>query len=319
VNAFPDDPIPAPPIQPEQKDSAGGPERENSAHEGTGHSSALSDPLVVDIRPSAIDMPAGSEATGEISLITPVLEPPRDPAWSGLDVLRLVFIAVIALFIGIFTVLFAARTWMRPHASLVSLARVPLIVVAGQALAYVLVLAYMYVLVTRERGRPDFLAAIHWNWPQNVAPYLGGGVVLSLTLQLLAHVLPMPKNLPIDLFFRTPAEAWALTIFGITLAPLMEELFFRGFLYPVLARGIGFTAAIFVTGFAFALLHGSQLMFSWGPVLVIFLVGTVLTMVRAYKNSVAAGLLVHVAYNGTLSILMFVGTDGFRHLEKLNQ
>ena len=60
-------------------------------------------------------------------------------------------------------------------------------------------------------------------------------------------------------------------------------------------------------------------MFSWGPVLVIFLVGTVLTMVRAYKNSVAAGLLVHVAYNGTLSVLMFVGTDGFRHLEKLNQ
>ena len=190
---------------------------------------------------------------------------------------------------------------------------------AGQVLAYVLILAYMYVLVTRECARPDFLAAIHWNWPQNIAPYLGGGVVLSLTLQLLAHALPMPKNLPIDLFFRTPAEAWALTIFGITLAPLMEELFFRGFLYPVLARGIGFTAAIFVTGFAFALLHGSQLMFSWGPVLVIFLVGTILTMVRVYKNSVAAGLLVHVAYNGTLSVLMFIGTNGFRHLEKLNQ
>lgn len=319
MNAFPDDPIPVTPVQPEQKDSAGAPERESGAHEGTGHSSPPSNALVVDIRPSALDLPAGSDATGDPSLIAPVLQPPRDPAWSGMDVLRLVFIAVIALFIGMFTVLFAARTWLHPHASLVSLARVPLIVVAGQALAYVLVLAYMYVLITRERGRPDFLAAIHWNWPQNVAPYLGGGVVLSLTLQLLAHVLPMPKNLPIDLFFRTPAEAWALTIFGITLAPLMEELFFRGFLYPVLARGIGLTAAIFTTGFAFALLHGSQLMFSWGPVLVIFLVGTVLTMVRAYKNSVAAGLLVHVAYNGTLSILMFVGTDGFRHLEKLNQ
>jgi hypothetical protein len=319
VNAFPDDLSPARPAQPEQQNGVDSPERENGAHEGTGQSSAPSDALVVDITPSAIDVPAESGATGEPSLIAPALETLRDPAWSGLDVLRLVFIAVIALFIGIFTVLFAARTWLRPHASLVSLARVPLIVVAGQAVAYVLVLAYMYVLVTRERGRPDFLAAIHWNWPQNIAPYLVGGVVLSLALQLLAHLLPMPKNLPIDMFFRTPAEAWALTIFGITLAPLMEELFFRGFLYPVLARGIGFTAAIFTTGFAFALLHGSQLMFSWGPVLVIFLVGTVLTMVRAYKNSVAAGLLVHVAYNGTLSVLMFMGTDGFRHLEKLNQ
>jgi len=60
-------------------------------------------------------------------------------------------------------------------------------------------------------------------------------------------------------------------------------------------------------------------MFAWGPVLVIFLVGTVLTMIRAYKNSVAAGLVVHMAYNSTISVLMFVATDGFRHLEKLNQ
>ncbi|MFZ1918648.1 MAG: type II CAAX endopeptidase family protein [Terriglobales bacterium] len=319
MNAFPDDPIPAPPIQPERKDSASGPEREDTAHQATSESSPPSNALVFEIKTSATDVPAEPGASGYAALIAPVPETPRDPAWSGLDVLRLVFIAVIALFVGVFTVLLAARTWLRPHASLVSLARVPLIVVAGQALAYLLVLAYMYVLVTRERGQTNFLAAIHWNWPQNIAPYLGGGVALSLALQLLAHILPMPKNLPIDLFFRTPAEAWALTIFGITLAPLMEELFFRGFLYPVLARGVGLTAAIFFTGFAFALLHGSQLMFSWGPVLVIFLVGTVLTMVRAYKNSVAAGLLVHVAYNGTLSLLMFVGTDGFRHLEKLNQ
>ena len=243
----------------------------------------------------------------------------RDPAWSGFDVLRLAFLAIVALFIGVFTVLFAAHLWIRPHSSIASLSRLPLTVVAGQALAYLLVLAYMYVLVTRERGRPDFLSALHWNWPRNIAPYLASGAALSLALQWLAHVLPMPKNLPIDIFFRTQAEAWALTVFGVTLAPLMEELFFRGFLYPVLARGIGFTAAIFVTAFAFALLHGAQLMFSWGPVLVIFLVGVVLTMVRAYKNSVAAGLLIHIAYNGTISALMFVATDGFRHLEKLNQ
>jgi hypothetical protein len=142
---------------------------------------------------------------------------------------------------------------------------------------------------------------------------------MSVALQLLASRLPIPKNLPIDTFFRTSGEAWALTIFGVTLAPLLEELYFRGFLYPVLARSIGMLPAILITAFAFALLHGSQLMFSWGPVLVIFLVGMVLTVVRAKTNSVAAGLLIHVAYNGTISSLMFFATDGFRHLERLNQ
>jgi hypothetical protein len=212
-----------------------------------------------------------------------------------------------------------ARFWIYPHSNIGDIARIPLVAVAGQGLAYLLVFAYMYILVTRERRRPDFLNAIHWNWPSSPAVYVLIGVVLSIALQILASRLPIPKNLPIDTFFSTPSEAWVLTIFGMTLAPLMEEMFFRGFLYPVLARGVGVTAAIVITGFTFALLHGSQLMYSWGPVLVIFLVGIVLTVVRARKDSVAAGLIVHVAYNGTISALMFYATDGFRHLEKLNQ
>ena len=243
----------------------------------------------------------------------------NDPAWTGWDVLRLIFLTIVALFVGVFAVLLIVRWWVYPHTALGEIARVPLVVVAGQSVAYLLILAYMYVLVTRERRRPDFLAAIHWNWPSNIAAYVVAGFALSLSLQVLAHFLPIPKELPIDSFFRTPAEAWALSILSITLAPLMEELFFRGFLYPVLARRLGLPIAVFVTALGFALLHGAQLMFSWGPVLVIFLVGIVLTIVRAKTNSVAAGVLIHMAYNGTITVAMFAATDGFRHLEKLNQ
>jgi uncharacterized protein len=308
VNAFPEDPTPAPPASPDEPREENTPVRE-----------------IVDRSP--VDVPSDTSplrpefGSGPPRILAPpaVVDIPRDPAWTGLDVLRLTLLTIVALFVGVFAVLFVAHVWIYPHSSLASLSRVPLVVVAGQGVAYLLVLAYMYVLVTRERRRPDFLAAIHWNWPSFPALYLLVGFLLSVALQILASRLPIPKNLPIDTFFRTPAEAWALTIFGVTLAPIMEELFFRGFLYPVLARGIGLRTAVLATALAFALLHGSQLMFSWGPVLVIFLVGMVLTMVRARKDSVAAGLLIHVAYNGTISVLMFFATDGFRHLEKLNQ
>jgi len=245
--------------------------------------------------------------------------PPSDPAWNGWDIVRLILATLVALFVGVFAVLLAARWLLYPHAHLGNIARIPLVVVAGQTVAYVLILVYMYILVTRERARPDFLAAVHWNWPSNVALYVLAGFILSLALQAVAHFLPIPKELPIDSFFRTPAEAWALSILSVTFAPLMEELFFRGFLYPVLARRLGVAFAIFLTALAFALLHGAQLMFSWGPVLVIFLVGMVLTMVRAKTNSVAAGVIIHMAYNGTITVAMFAATDGFRHLEKLNQ
>ncbi len=263
--------------------------------------------------PTEFSGPPNAESTALIPAA------PSDPAWNGWDVVRLVFLTIVALFVGVFAVLFIARAWLYPHSNLGEIAHIPLVLVAGQSVAYLLILAYMYVLVTRERARPDFLAAIHWSWPSNIAVYVLSGFVLSVSLQGLAHFLPIPKELPIDTYFRTPAEAWALGILSVTLAPLMEELFFRGFLYPVLARRLGLAVAVFLTALGFALLHGAQLGFAWGPVLVIFLVGVVLTTVRAKTNSVAAGVLIHMAYNGTITVAMFAATDGFRHLERLNQ
>lgn len=248
---------------------------------------------------------------------TPAAESP-DPAWNGWDVLRLAVLTIVAWFASILGAVFIARRLIYPYASLSEVALMPLVALAGQAFMYLIVLGYMYVLVTRERRRPDFLAAIHWNSPRNPAALLLAGIALSLVLQALAHLLPIPKNLPIDRLFRTPAEAWVLTVFSVTLAPLMEELFFRAFLYPVLARRLGMGAAVVLTAFGFALLHGAQLLFAWGPVLVIFVVGLVLTIVRAMRNSVAASLLMHITYNGTISVLMFIATGGFRHLEKLS-
>jgi hypothetical protein len=243
----------------------------------------------------------------------------KDPVWNGWDVLRLVLVTIVALTLGAFAALLVARWRFFPHAPMGEIARIPLVLVAGQSLAYLLILAYMYILVTRKRRRPDFLNAVHWNWPANFSLCVLAGFALAVALQALAHFLTVPKELPIDSFFRTATEAWALGILSITLAPLMEELFFRGFLYPVLARRLGLHVSVFLTALGFALLHGAQLGFSWGPVLVIFLVGLVLTVVRAKTNSVAAGVVIHMAYNGTITIAMFAATDGFRHLEKLNQ
>jgi membrane protease YdiL (CAAX protease family) len=271
---------------------------------------------------SEVIVPAPADLTEPVPLnpLPGILSPPLlDPVWNGWDLLKLLSITIGALSISMIGTLFVAKRWVYPHRDITELARNAVVLVLGQGIGYLLVLAYMYVLVTRERRSPNFLNAIHWNWPSNPATYIFLGFVLSVSLQALAHVLPIPKNLPIDNLFRTPKEAWILTIFGITLAPLMEEFLFRAFLYPLLERKLGLIAAVLLTGLGFALLHGSQLKFAWGPLLVIFLVGLALTIVRARKNSVAASLLMHIAYNSTISILMFVATDGFRHLDRLGQ
>jgi membrane protease YdiL (CAAX protease family) len=165
----------------------------------------------------------------------------------------------------------------------------------------------------------QFGEAIEWRWPRSSFGLIALGVLLLFSLQGIAHFLPIPKEVPFDQFFKHPLDAWLTSIFAVSFGPLMEELFFRGFLYPVIARRTGITFAVLITALLFGLLHATQLGFAWGPILIIFLVGVVLTVVRAASRSVASSFLVHVAYNGTLTVFTLIATGGFRHLERLNQ
>ena len=125
----------------------------------------------------------------------------------------------------------------------------------------------------------------------------------------------MPKTTPFDQFFDSPTDAYLTAAFAITLGPLMEEIFFRGFLYPVLARRLGVFWGVILTALPFGGMHYIQYR-SWAAVLIIILVGVVLTTVRAVTKSVASSFLAHVGYNSTLMILAAVATDGFRHMDK---
>lgn len=251
----------------------------------------------------------------------PVAAPPADsenPVWNGWEVVQIVALALFSISVFLLMVTAAAHRWLFHGLAFVDVAKIPLLTVVAQLLGYLVVLAFMVALVKRKPGI-SFWEGVRWNWPKNWSAYLFAGVVLSFSLQGIAHFLPMPKELPIDRFFQTTTEAWVLSIFGVTVAPFMEELFFRGFLYPVLARRLGVVVAVLLTAIGFGLIHAPQLGRAWGPVLVVFVVGLVLTITRAVTESVAAGMLIHIAYNGTLSLLIFGASDGFRHLEKLNR
>ena len=240
------------------------------------------------------------------------------PPWTGWDVLRIVVVAALAIFFFSLVALEVAHA-LAPTVKAADLARNAMVVVPAQAAAYLALLAFMYVLITHAHN-DGFWSGVHWHFPgARWTIYLAGGVALALAIEMASHFLPIPKSLPIDEFFRTPSSAWLMAGFGTLLAPLVEELFFRGFLYPVLRRRVGIVIAMSITAFLFALIHESQLAHAWAPLLMLFCVGLVLTLTRELTDSVAASTLVHAAYNATLFTMVWIATDHFRNLHKIAQ
>ncbi len=381
--------------------------------------------------------------------VEPAVSPPavvinpgaENPPWSGLDLLIVGLVLVAALFL--FTSIAFVIVLHSPLSHGMSAAQLgknpgPLVIVPSMTLAYVAMLVAMYGLVTRHQQR-SFWQTVGWHWPGNLGwlGFLSAGAFLAVALGELSRLLPIPKSLPMDQFFQNRQGAYLMMIFGVAVAPLAEEMLFRGFLYPVLDRwlqtlfmtprqvrrgciwilimtgwgyiehrlplawsvllavvvflmvgalvimrsmkagerpsglmllpasatvawglaagaisnhafGIATTAllvlggllgalsiapapeasaagrwgrilAVLATSLAFAMVHGEQLGQAWGPLLVLFVVGLVLTITRVVTRSVTPGLLIHMGYNLMLFSVLYIGTDHFRHLERMTQ
>jgi len=255
-----------------------------------------------------------ADAAGIVSPVLSGPPPVENPIWSGWDVLLLAVLTLaLSLFIVPLLIVLAAQVVAYPHESWMEVARKPALALLSEFVSYIVVAVYMIMLV-QGKYHQRFWPAIRWNWGSTRWWMLGVGM-LTVLIDVLGRFLPMPKTSPFDEFFSRPRDAYLIAIFAVTVGPLMEELFFRGFFYPVLARKTSVAWAVVLTAVPFGLLHYVQYR-SWGAVLLITLVGVVLGTVRAVTKSVAASFLVHVGYNGTLMVLAAVATDGFRHMEK---
>lgn len=242
----------------------------------------------------------------------------RDPVWTGWDVLALVLFGIV-----IFVSLTFGAVAMLPGATLQqkvkSLVAMPEVALLVQVVAELLVIGCMYVIVVARSRRGKFWKSVHWNWPVSIGWYMLIGVVTQVVFLLVVRFLPFPQETPFQAVLRRPYSLLIIMIFSVTLGPLFEELFFRGFLFSVLRRSFGPLAAIFGTAVPFGLVHAAQYGYSWASVLLISVVGLVLAVVREKRDSLGASFLVHVTYNSVIVVALALGTGGFRHLEWLNQ
>ena len=265
-------------------------------------------------QPPALDSSSASLPVG-LSPAPTTPPPVENPPWSGWDVLAVVGLTITTIFISQLALVYGAKYFLYPRTPLSELAQRPILLLISQFLIDGAVAAYLFMLV-EGKYQARFWSTIRWNWPRGVWKLLGLGALMLLGLSMLESVLPMPKDTPFERLFARPRDAYLLALIAVTLGPLVEELFFRGFFYPVVARRWGAGWGIFVTALPFALMHMPQYGYAWGALLVILAVGVVCGAVRAATGSVGASFLVHVGYNGTQMLIALMLTHGFTHMPK---
>ena len=190
--------------------------------------------------PSSPDRPNHRRPGPELSVraaLDPINPYAEDPAWTGLDLFLAALVLMAALFVFTPVWFGIGSVYMRrPMRELVNDPGA-LWIVPPTVLAYLALMLFMSMRLARVRyGR--FWRAVSWGWPKGLGwfGFLVLGTVTSVVLNLLARFLPIPKSLPVDRFFADRPSAYVMALFGVLVAPLAEELIFRGFLYPVLDR-----------------------------------------------------------------------------------
>lgn len=229
--------------------------------------------------------------------------------WDVAKALILILVGVIALGVAIAGFALATRNDFS-HAEKLSSA--PLFIAAMGIYGFVLLAVYLFaVRRTGSSWAAVGLRNFSWRWLV-MAPLLTALEFVGMAFintQLLWRFTGEPfENPQIETITGgmrlTRTDLALLLILVAIIAPIAEELFFRGMLYPLFRQRWGVVPAIVTSALVFGLVHLI-------PVLIpgLVFVGLILAWMRERSNSIVPGIIVHALQNGIVMLGIYVITN----------
>jgi len=127
-------------------------------------------------------------------------------------------------------------------------------------------------------------------------------VLAGILLALFNPSLPEPQDFAkLVMMVDSPYQLLLVVLMGVVLAPLGEELFFRGFFYPALRQSFGIGWGILLTAFFFAALH-----FDVYRLLPIAAGGAGLTYLFQKTGNIWTNIIAHAVWNGIMIGLIVI-------------
>jgi membrane protease YdiL (CAAX protease family) len=236
---------------------------------------------------------------------TPLVPPPvpeaaRTPFWDWRDAVLFAGMAIPCVFLLYVIGLLAGKAF---HIQMDS---APALVVF-QSVAYVAVFSLLAFILRMTYNAP-FWKSLGWVH-STVSPLLavGFGISLAFAIGALGGFLTIPDvDSPMKKLLSSPNGGVVLAIFGITVAPLAEELLFRGFLQPLMVRSLGAVAGIGLTALIFGALHLEENGRVWQYGVLISAAGLAFGVLRHVSGSTRTSIITHASYNSTLFLAFFL-------------
>lgn len=181
-----------------------------------------------------------------------------------------------------------------------------------QSIGLQLFLATMTLLVVVWRLKPVAWLGLRWRgwpWLLLIGP---GGVVAMFGLSTLLILTGYPRlmqwlgvestqeSVKLLQQHQDPAILGLMALAAMVVAPLCEELIFRGYLYPAAKRFAGPWVAGLASALIFAAAHGAL-----APLLPLFVFGVLLTLAYELTGSLWAPIAMHFCFNASTVIIQF--------------
>jgi membrane protease YdiL (CAAX protease family) len=143
-------------------------------------------------------------------------------------------------------------------------------------------------------------------------PALGwviGGLAVVIVGSIIYSALVQTFHLPLQTnadelaqqAHYMPLTVLALLIGAVVVAPICEEIFFRGFLFSGLLHGMALWPAVLLSSLLFGIAHGQV-----GSFVPLVIIGMVLAVVRWYTGSIWPGFAIHMGNNAIAAIGIIV-------------
>lgn len=236
---------------------------------------------------------------------TALLPPTQLPAWGWKEIVKVILSVIVgSLLVSVVILGLAIALGMNPESDN-SFRSAPLFGVG--AAIYLLLLTAIYwfgvrraVDGWRQMGiRPFELWWLAAAPAFTVLQLLGMAFInTQLVMRLTGEAFVNPQVEAITGGFRlTPRDLVLLLLLIAVLAPIAEELFFRGMLYPLLRKRWGAAISITLNALLFALVHFIPMLLPG-----LFFVGLVLAWVRERSQSVLPCIVIHALQNGIVMV-----------------